>query len=375
MCVCSDEFYTYIKHGLIRTHTKCGDMTGSDGLSVVLGDKVIAADVVILATGTHAATLTQGTCSQLKFLRRYLREEDMPLNCYHSLFLPHFPRACFVGFAHGFASIPRVATMQAAYVCRVLSGKVKLPSPSAMQAAIRKAMANDSHGSSMNLTSAVYVSEIRKAAGLSSLGDPIGSVIKKTVCGLAVCGVAAKLSGVRSDLCVGVLVGVASLLVYRKLVLSAASQEADRKRQEEAAKTKQNQAYEIMNGTLDGTDETAKKEGKGKEKVADDEVETVKQSYTNWAATYDSAMDVLGWRALGLSFCLSCMFRDPNVSCRQGWRSNFNVDVETCEPRALPPVSELSCIMTPISLITPSCRIGSCSTCSVVSTCGCSLRE
>jgi hypothetical protein len=66
--IASDEFYTFIKHGLIKPHLRCGELTGSDGLHVMLRDEVIGADVVILATGTPAATFTAGSslCSQLQ---------------------------------------------------------------------------------------------------------------------------------------------------------------------------------------------------------------------------------------------------------------------------------------------------------------------
>jgi hypothetical protein len=100
--IASDEFYTFIKHGLIKPHLRSGEMTSSDGLHVMISDEVIGADVVILATGTPAATFAaKGSplCTQLSFLHRHITPQDMPLNCYHSLFHPRVPRAAFVGFA------------------------------------------------------------------------------------------------------------------------------------------------------------------------------------------------------------------------------------------------------------------------------------
>ena len=165
--------------------------------------------------------------------------------------------------------------MQATYVSRVLAGKTKLPAPDAMQRAIERAMgtpypcahpfcllvrvrvrvrarvrvrmrmrvllhrafnrkrgsdtlescvlcanaARDVHDSSMNLTSAAYVSEIRRAAGLGKLPDPFLASFTKGALVLGACAALAKASGTKAAYvagAAGALIAAGGVVLYRR---------------------------------------------------------------------------------------------------------------------------------------------------------------
>ena len=146
--IASDEFYTYLEHGLIKLERASSFEVGPDGKTIAFSSGSRSeADIIITCTGFEPP----GPLS-MPFMSKYLDGKVGLNHLYKSVFHPTIPNCAFVGYAYGFVSIPVVASLQARAAANVLSGDLVLPGPQDREADAKRTVDANGWGTTLWLT-------------------------------------------------------------------------------------------------------------------------------------------------------------------------------------------------------------------------------
>mmetsp|Transcript_12054 Transcript_12054/g.28585 ORF Transcript_12054/g.28585 Transcript_12054/m.28585 type:complete len:268 (+) Transcript_12054:894-1697(+) len=166
--IASDEFYTYLEHGLIQLVRASSFEVGPDGRSLVFsGGREEPADIVITCTGFEPPGV-----KSMPFLAKFLDPEVGLNGLYRSVFHPDIPDCAFVGYAYGFVSIPIIAALQAAAAANALAGRLRLPPAKAQRAEVEGKVQGNGWGTTLWLTDNQAVREIQELAGAKGPPPP-----------------------------------------------------------------------------------------------------------------------------------------------------------------------------------------------------------
>jgi len=171
--IASDEFYTYLEHGIIRLERASSFDVGPDGRTIHFSSGAKEeVDIIITCTGFEPPGV-----KSLPFLAKYLDPQIGLNGLYKSIFHPDIPNCAFVGYAYGFVAIPIVADLQARGAAQALSGKITLPSAEEQKADVGRVVSNNGWGTTLWLTDNAAFSEVKAlATGSSGSGGWLSSL-------------------------------------------------------------------------------------------------------------------------------------------------------------------------------------------------------